>query len=249
MGDRKELLKWIQPGFDESKLVKSSKPRRSVYNKGSKLITLEAPISMQCTKCSNGFVRHGTKFNARKRERYGEAYLGIKTYEFLIHCPNCGNELVFATDPKNARYFCVSGCESVSGHRQREFKPVGDDDGPETEEDALERMERETFDNSAYLQSAVEIDAAIDSSRRAETVTREAMDQAVHRSHSISMHDLDAGIRPVAHTSKGIKDVESKAHTSKGTQKERPVVRPGAKKTKKKGGFGFSKSIAKQGAA
>ncbi|GIQ86635.1 CWC16 protein [Kipferlia bialata] len=207
-------------------------------------------MSVECAKCK-GFVRHSTRFNGRKRERYGEAYLGLKTFDFMVHCPGCGNQLVFASDPKNCRYFCVSGCTAVSGHRQRKFKPMGDVGGEEEEEDAedaLERLEKETFDNRAYLQSVAEIDAAIDSSRRAEHVTKDAVDDAMKRAHDLRLQDVDAGIRPVS-PKRGSDPIPTSGATGEPRPATTKGTKPGAKKKGKKGGFGFAKMIAKQNGA
>jgi hypothetical protein len=156
MSERKVLSKYYPPGmfrkyslsfrkltftdFDPSKLSRSRAPK----NAGPKVMTvrLMAPFPMKCTSCGE-YIYKGRKFNARK-ETTEEKYLNIPIYRFFIRCTRCSAEITFKTDPKNMDYSCERGAK-------RNFEPwrANGNGVQESEEEMLERLEREDSDRNA----------------------------------------------------------------------------------------------------
>lgn len=111
MSERKVLNKYIPPNFDPAKIPKGlggPKPKQHT-------VRLMAPFSMRCNTCGE-FIYKGRKFNARKETVEDEMYLTIKIYRFYVRCPQCGSEITFKTDPKNADYVSEHGAK-------RNFEP------------------------------------------------------------------------------------------------------------------------------
>ena len=111
MSERKVLNKYIPPNFDPNKIPKGlggPKPKQHT-------VRLMAPFSMRCNTCGE-FIYKGRKFNARKETVEDEMYLTIKIYRFYVRCPQCGSEITFKTDPKNADYVSEHGAK-------RNFEP------------------------------------------------------------------------------------------------------------------------------
>lgn len=111
MSERKVLNKYIPPNFDPNKIPKGlggEKPKQHT-------VRLMSPFSMRCNTCGE-FIYKGRKFNARKETVEGEMYLTIKIYRFYVRCPQCGAEITFKTDPKNADYVSEFGAK-------RNFEP------------------------------------------------------------------------------------------------------------------------------
>ncbi|VAH85924.1 unnamed protein product [Triticum turgidum subsp. durum] len=73
------------------------------------------PMSIRCGTCGT-YISKGTKFNSRKEDAAGEAYLGIRIHRFYIKCTRCSAEIAFKTDPKNSDYTVESGAS-------RNFEP------------------------------------------------------------------------------------------------------------------------------
>ncbi|KAI9727222.1 MAG: hypothetical protein M1834_008482 [Cirrosporium novae-zelandiae] len=175
MSERKVLSKYYPPDFDPSKLTRHRGPKTP----GPKVQTvrLMAPFSMKCTSCGE-FVYKGRKFNARK-ETTDEKYYSIAIYRFYIRCTRCSGEITFKTDPKNMDYTCEKGAK-------RNFEPWRNQDAKEeTEEERLDRIEREEEEKNAMVElEAKTLDAkremqiadALDSIR-----TRNAMNERVDR--------------------------------------------------------------------
>lgn len=143
MSERKVLSKYYPPDFDPSKLTRSRAPKKA----GPKVITvrLMAPWPMKCTTCGE-YIYRGRKFNARK-ETTEEKYLNITIYRFYIRCTRCSAEITFKTDPKNMDYQCERGAK-------RNFEPwrapgVAKE---ETEEEMLDRIEREEEERNAMVE-------------------------------------------------------------------------------------------------
>lgn len=103
MGERKVLNKYYPPDFDPAKLPKLKVPKDRQY-----VVRLMAPFTMRCLTCGN-YIWKGKKFNARKENAIGEAYLGIQIYRFYIRCPQCLSEITFKTDPENTDYAVENG--------------------------------------------------------------------------------------------------------------------------------------------
>ena len=101
-----------------------------------------APFSMKCLACGE-YIYKGRKFNARK-ENTDERYYSITIYRFYIRCTRCSAEITFKTDPKNMDYECERGA-------RRNFEMWRQNDGgkKETDEERLDRLEREGEERSA----------------------------------------------------------------------------------------------------
>lgn len=139
MSERKVLTKYYPPDFDPSKITRQRGPK----NAGPKLMTvrLMAPFSMKCTHCGE-FIYKGRKFNARK-ETTDEKYYNIAIFRFYIRCTRCSGEITFKTDPKNMDYECERGAK-------RNFEPWREAKlNEETEEERLDRIEREEAERDA----------------------------------------------------------------------------------------------------
>lgn len=139
MSERKVLTKYYPPDFDPSKITRQRGPK----NAGPKLQTvrLMAPFSMKCTHCGE-FIYKGRKFNARK-ETTEEKYYNIAIFRFYIRCTRCSGEITFKTDPKNMDYECERGAK-------RNFEPWREAKlNEETEEERLDRLEREEAERDA----------------------------------------------------------------------------------------------------
>lgn len=133
------LTKYYPPDFDPSKITRQRGPK----NAGPKLMTvrLMAPFSMKCTHCGE-FIYKGRKFNARK-ETTDEKYYNIAIFRFYIRCTRCSGEITFKTDPKNMDYECERGAK-------RNFEPWREAKlAEETEEERLDRIEREEAERDA----------------------------------------------------------------------------------------------------
>ena len=141
MSERKVLTKYYPPDFDPSAITRTRGPKQA----GPKVQTvrLMAPFSMKCTSCGE-FIYKGRKFNARK-ETTDERYFSIAIYRFYIRCTRCSGEITFKTDPKNMDYECEKGAK-----RNFEVWRQAPTNGElESEEDRLERLEREESERGA----------------------------------------------------------------------------------------------------
>lgn len=109
-------------------------------------VRLMAPFSMKCTSCGE-YIYKGRKFNARK-ETTDEKYFSIAIYRFYIRCTRCSGEITFKTDPKNMDYQCEGGAKrNFEVWRQKDPDDNAGDN--ETEEERLERLEREEEERGA----------------------------------------------------------------------------------------------------
>lgn len=145
MSERKVLSKYYPPDFDPSKLVRQRGPKQV----GPKVQTvrLMAPFSMKCTSCGE-YIYKGRKFNARK-ETTDEKYYAISIFRFYIRCTRCSAEITFKTDPKNMDYECERGAK-------RNFEPWREAKlAEETEEERLDRLEREEAERDAMKELEV----------------------------------------------------------------------------------------------
>ncbi|KAI7199126.1 hypothetical protein D0869_01389 [Hortaea werneckii] len=134
MSERKVLQKYYPPDFDPSAIEKR---RKGPKQTGPKIqpVRLMAPFSMKCTSCGE-YIYKGRKFNARK-ETTEEKYYAISIFRFYIRCTRCSAEITFKTDPKNMDYTCERGA-------RRNFEPWREAKlAEETEEERLDRLERE----------------------------------------------------------------------------------------------------------
>lgn len=142
MSERKVLTKYYPPDFDPSKIVRTRGPKQA--GPKQQTVRLMAPFSMKCTSCGE-YIYKGRKFNARK-ETTEERYYAIPIYRFYIRCTRCSAEITFKTDPKNMDYTCEKGAK-------RNFEPWREQSGKEeTEEERLDRLEREEEEKNAMVE-------------------------------------------------------------------------------------------------
>ncbi|KAJ5524141.1 hypothetical protein N7513_009262, partial [Penicillium frequentans] len=183
MSERKVLTKYYPPDFDPSAIGRTPKHLRQ---KGPKVITvrLMAPFPMKCTNCGE-YIYRGRKFNARK-QTLEEKYLSIPVYRFYIRCTRCSGEITFKTDPKNMDYVCESGAK-------RNFEAWRDSkDGKynETEEETLDRLEREENTEQEQLErdKMAELEDKMQDSKR-EMQIADALDEIRTRNARIQRNE------------------------------------------------------------
>lgn len=165
--------------FDPRQLTRSRGPKQ----KGPKIQTvrLMAPFSMKCVSCGE-FIYRGRKFNARK-ETPDEKYLGIQIFRFYIRCTRCSAEIVFKTDPKNQDYACERGAKrNIEPWRQNV-------DEEETEEERLDRLEREGKEEEER-NAMVELEAKTVDAKR-EMAVADALDEIRTRNARIARGERD----------------------------------------------------------
>ncbi|KAF2754814.1 DUF572-domain-containing protein [Pseudovirgaria hyperparasitica] len=176
MSERKVLSKYYPPDFDPSQITRSKKPKDA----GPKVQTvrLMAPFSMKCTSCGE-FIYKGRKFNARK-ETTDEKYYAITIFRFYIRCTRCSSEITFKTDPKNMDYTCEKGAK-------RNFEPWREAKlNEETEEERLDRLEREEAEKDAMAELELKtIDA------KTEMAIADALDEIRTRNARLERADKD----------------------------------------------------------
>jgi len=115
MGERKVQCKYFPPDFDPKKL-----PRRKNFRDEQIKVRVMLPFTV-CCSCCGDFIYRGTKFTSRMEFVTDEDYLGIKLFRFYIKCPNCLQEIVFKTDPKNSDYALeVGGTRNYEPWKQDE---------------------------------------------------------------------------------------------------------------------------------
>ncbi|KAH7353156.1 CWC16 protein [Pyrenochaeta sp. MPI-SDFR-AT-0127] len=176
MSERKVLTKYYPPDFDPSKITRQRGPK----NAGPKLMTvrLMAPFSMKCTHCGE-FIYKGRKFNARK-ETTEEKYYNIAIFRFYIRCTRCSGEITFKTDPKNMDYECERGAK-------RNFEPWREAKlNEETEEERLDRIEREEAERDAMKELETKVLDA-----KTEMAIADALDEIRSRNARIEKADRD----------------------------------------------------------
>ncbi|CAO2647445.1 Nn.00g083670.m01.CDS01 [Neocucurbitaria sp. VM-36] len=183
MSERKVLTKYYPPDFDPSKITRQRGPK----NAGPKLMTvrLMAPFSMKCTHCGE-FIYKGRKFNARK-ETTDEKYYNIAIFRFYIRCTRCSGEITFKTDPKNMDYECERGAK-------RNFEPWREAKlNEETEEERLDRIEREEAERDAMKELETKVMDA-----KTEMAIADALDEIRSRNARIEKADRDGTTTNVA---------------------------------------------------
>ncbi|KAF2852109.1 DUF572-domain-containing protein [Plenodomus tracheiphilus IPT5] len=176
MSERKVLTKYYPPDFDPSKITRQRGPK----NAGPKLMTvrLMAPFSMKCTHCGE-FIYKGRKFNARK-ETTDEKYYNIAIFRFYIRCTRCSGEITFKTDPKNMDYECERGAK-------RNFEPWREAKlNEETEEERLDRIEREEAERDAMKELETKVLDA-----KTEMAIADALDEIRSRNARVEKAERD----------------------------------------------------------
>jgi len=180
MSERKVLTKYYPPDFDPSKITRQRKPKDA----GPKLQTvrLMAPFSMRCTHCGE-FIYKGRKFNARK-ETSDEKYYNIPIYRFYIRCTRCSGEITFKTDPKNMDYEAERGAK-------RNFEPWREAKlAEETEEEKLDRLEREEAERDAMKELETKVLDA-----KTEMAIADALDEIRSRNARLEKAEKEGTIR------------------------------------------------------
>lgn len=178
MSERKVLTKYYPPDFDPSKITRQRGPKQV----GPKLQTvrLMAPFSMKCLHCGE-FIYKGRKFNARK-ETSDEKYYNIAIFRFYIRCTRCSGEITFKTDPKNMDYECERGAK-------RNFEPWREAKlAEETEEERLDRLEREEAEKDAMKELETKVLDA-----KTEMAIADALDEIRSRNARIEKADKEGG--------------------------------------------------------
>jgi len=115
MGERKVQCKYFPPDFDPKLL-----PKRHSFKDEQIKVRVMLPFTV-CCSCCGEFIYKGTKFTSRKEDVPDEDYLGLRIFRFYIKCPNCLQEIVFKTDPKNSDYALeVGGTRNFEPWKQSE---------------------------------------------------------------------------------------------------------------------------------
>lgn len=137
-----------------------------------------APFSMRCTSCGE-YIYKGRKFNARKETPENEKYLGIQIFRFYIRCTRCSAEITFTTDPKNADYACERGAK-------RNVEPWRQNTADETDQERLERLEKEEEQRNAMVElEAKTVDA------KQEMAVADALDEIRVRNAKLARAERD----------------------------------------------------------
>lgn len=255
MSERKVLTKYYPPDFDPSKITRQRGPK----NAGPKLMTvrLMAPFSMKCTHCGE-FIYKGRKFNARK-ETTDEKYYNIAVFRFYIRCTRCSGEITFKTDPKNMDYECERGAK-------RNFEPWREAKlAEETEEERLDRIEREEAERDAMKELETKVLDA-----KTEMAIADALDEIRSRNARLEKADREgvvADVKPDAADEKRKLQEEEDAEAARQAFANRgmpdigeevieeemldapldiPVVTTFSKKPKEKKDFGAALGIKKK---
>lgn len=182
MSERKVLSKYYPPDFDPSKLERRRGPKQT--GPKQQTVRLMAPFSMRCTSCGE-YIYKGRKFNARK-ETTEEKYYAISIFRFYIRCTRCSAEITFKTDPKHMDYECEKGAK-------RNFEPWREAKlNEETEEEMLDRMEREEAEKDAMKDLEKKtIDA------KTEMAVADALDDVRMRNAARERKDKEGGAGPI----------------------------------------------------
>lgn len=182
MSERKVLSKYYPPDFDPAKLERRRGPKQT--GPKQQTVRLMAPFSMRCTSCGE-YIYRGRKFNARK-ETTEEKYYAITIFRFYIRCTRCSAEITFKTDPKNMDYECEKGAK-------RNFEPWREAKlAEETEEEMLDRMEREEAEKDSMKDLEKKtIDA------KTEMAIADALDDVRMRNAARERKDKEGGAGPV----------------------------------------------------
>lgn len=210
MSERKVLTKYYPPDFDPSKITRTKGPK----NAGPKtqVVRLMAPFSMKCTSCGE-YVYKGRKFNSRKEttdEKYvsrhancsrwnysNDSKYNIAIYRFYIRCTRCSSEITFKTDPKNMDYTCERGAK-------RNFEPWREAKlAEETEEERLDRLEREEAEHDAMKElEAKTVDA------KQEMAIADALDEIRTRNARLERADKNGEVTVVKDNLDGQRELQ-----------------------------------------
>ncbi|KAK3403089.1 CWC16 protein [Sordaria brevicollis] len=195
MSERKVLTKYYPPDFDPS-LVGRSRSSKSSKPTGPKVQTvrLMAPFSLRCSSCGE-YMYKGRKFNARKETPPDERYLNIQIYRFYIRCTRCSAEIVFRTDPKNQDYAVERGAKRNTEPWRRGLEGELE----ETDEQRLDRIEREMAENDGEGPGAEERNAMAELEQKTADAKREmavadALDEIRSRNARLEKAQREGGV-------------------------------------------------------
>lgn len=150
---------YIPPDFDPQKLNshRASKKR----NSDGFAVRNMLPFTVICVKCGQHMAR-GTKFNMRGERMHSSQpnheYLGQKNIIFTFHCSGCSKKCQFRTDYEHSTYEVVTGCVLNNEPFKKAVKEERKTAEELEQENAMERLERITFElkTSSAMQEQVD---------------------------------------------------------------------------------------------
>ncbi|XP_072996831.1 splicing factor YJU2 [Typha latifolia] len=186
MGERKVLNKYYPPDFDPAKIPRRRQPKNQQMK-----VRMMLPMSIRCNTCGT-YIYKGTKFNSRKEDAVGEAYLGIQKIRFYIKCTRCSAEITFKTDPQNSDYTVESGAA-------RNFEPWRDEEDAKDKEkrkrdaeemgDAMKSLENRALDSKQDMDILAALEEMRSMKSRHATVSFEDMLETLKRSAHETVHN------------------------------------------------------------
>jgi len=168
MGERKVQCKYFPPDFDPKLL-----PKRHNFKDEQIKVRVMIPFTV-CCSCCGEFIYRGTKFTTRKEDVQGEDYLGLKLFRFYFKCPNCLQEIVFKTDPKNSDYALeVGGTRNYEPWKQSEEIEALRKSERESEEkgDAMKALENRTLECKREMDILEGLEEIVDRNSRVGGIT------------------------------------------------------------------------------
>jgi hypothetical protein len=172
MGERKVLVRYIPPDFDPSIIPRFKRDRSKAAE-----VRMMLPFSMRCSTCGE-YMGRGKKFNSRKEECVGEAYMGIRRFRFIIKCSVCSAQISFKTDPKNSDYECEWGAtRNYEVWKDNEQAVAKDAEATAEEErlDSMRALENRTLDSKTEMDILDALDETLAINRRHERVDTDAL--------------------------------------------------------------------------
>lgn len=190
MGERKVQCKYFPPDFDPTKL-----PKRNNFRDEQIKVRIMIPFTVQCSCCGE-FIYRGTKFTSRKEDidLETDSYLGLRKFRFYIKCPECLQEIVFKTDPKNSDYELeVGGTRNYEPWKQSDEMLQAKQDERDAEEkgDSMKALENRTIESKREMDILDALEEIRELNARKAMLNTEEMLDARH-SHEAS---VIAGIR------------------------------------------------------
>ncbi|KAM3355035.1 hypothetical protein ACQJBY_025665 [Aegilops geniculata] len=185
MGERKVLNKHYPEDFDPAKI-----PRRRQPKNRQIVVRVMLPMSIRCGTCGT-YISKGTKFNSRKEDAAGEAYLGIRVHRFYIKCTRCSAEIAFKTDPRNSDYTVESGA-SRNFEPWREAEAVVDKEkrkrAAEEMGDTMRALENRAMDSKRDMDVLADLQEALSMRSIHARVSADRMLEILNHSSSSTHH-------------------------------------------------------------